>query len=321
MSQPAVEITSISKRYSGHVAVRDLSLTVPRGSVYGLLGPNGAGKTTTIRMLLNIIAPDEGTVRLFGEPHSKPGITDRVGYLPEERGLYRKMQVRRVLRFLAQLKGMSAADANRRIDHWLDRLTLRTTEKDWGEAKVDELSRGMQQKVQFIATLLHEPDLVILDEPFSGLDPINAQALKDIVVELRQRGKTVIFSTHLMDNAERLCDSVCIIARGEKVLDGAVAEVKAQQGDRHVAVVLSNGTPAGVPDILRDRSLVARYDDSNRMLEIELAPRASPQDLLKRLVSAGASIERFELVRPSLHRIFLDRVGATGVEEGMSGHG
>ena len=321
MSNSAVEIQHAWKRYTGHVAVRDLSLTVPRGSVYGLLGPNGAGKTTTIRMLLNIIAPDEGTIRIFGESHSKPGITDRIGYLPEERGLYRKMQVRRVLRFLAQLKGMSGADADRRIDEWLERLGLRTSEKDWGAAKVDELSRGMQQKVQFISTLIHDPDLVILDEPFSGLDPINAQALKDIVVELRQRGKSVIFSTHLMDNAERLCDSVCIIARGEKVLDGAVAEVKAQQGDRHVAVVLSNGTPAGVPGILRDRTLVARCDDSNRMLEIELAPRASAQDLLARLIGAGATIERFELVRPSLHRIFLDRVGATGVEEGMSGHG
>jgi ABC-2 type transport system ATP-binding protein len=321
MSNPAVEIEHTWKRYTGHVAVRDLSLTVPRGSVYGLLGPNGAGKTTTIRMLLNIIAPDEGSIRIFGEPHSRPGITDRVGYLPEERGLYRKMQVRRVLRFLAQLKGMSKSAADRRIDEWLERLALKTTEKDWGAAKIDELSRGMQQKVQFIATLLHDPDLVILDEPFSGLDPINAQALKDIVIELRQRGKSVIFSTHLMDNAERLCDSVCIIARGEKVLDGAVAEVKARQGDRHVAVVLSNGTPLGVPEILRDRTLIARCDDSNRMLEIELAPRASPQDLLTRLIGAGATIERFELVRPSLHRIFLDRVGATGVEEGMSGHG
>jgi ABC-2 type transport system ATP-binding protein len=272
-------------------------------------------------MLLNIIAPDEGSIHIFGEPHSKPGITDRIGYLPEERGLYRKMQVRRVLRFLAQLKGTSKADADRRIDEWLERLGLTTTEKDWGAAKVDELSRGMQQKVQFIATLIHDPDLVILDEPFSGLDPINAQALKDIVVELRQKGKSVIFSTHLMDNAERLCDSVCIIARGEKVLDGAVAEVKARQGDRHVAVVLSNGTPRGVPEILRDRTLVARCDDSNRMLEIELAPRASAQELLSRLIGAGASIERFELVRPSLHRIFLDRVGATGVEDGMSGHG
>ena len=321
MPSPAVEIQHIWKRYTGHVAVRDLSLTVPRGSVYGLLGPNGAGKTTTIRMLLNIIAPDEGTIRIFGEPHSKAGITDRVGYLPEERGLYRKMQVRRVLRFLAQLKGMSRTDADRRIDEWLVRLGLKTADKDWGNAKVDELSRGMQQKVQFISTLIHDPDLVILDEPFSGLDPINAQSLKDIVVELRQRGKSVIFSTHLMDNAERLCDSVCIIARGEKVLDGAVAEVKAGQGDRHVAVVLSNGTPSGVADILRDRALVARCDDSNRMLEIELAPQASAQDLLARLVGTGASIERFELVRPSLHRIFLDRVGATGVEDGMSGHG
>jgi ABC-2 type transport system ATP-binding protein len=321
MSGPAVEITNVWKRFAGHVAVRDLSLSVPRGSVYGLLGPNGAGKTTTIRMMLNIIAPDEGTVRIFGEPPSKRGITDRVGYLPEERGLYRKMQVRRVLRFLAQLKGMSAADADRRIDYWLERLALRGDGKDWGNAKVDELSRGMQQKAQFIATLLHDPDLVVLDEPFSGLDPINAQALKDIVVELRQRGKSVIFSTHLMDNAERLCDAVCIIARGAKVLDGAVADVKTQHGGRHVAVVLSNGTPAGVASILHDRDLVAQCDDSNRMLEIELAPRASAQDLLHRLIGAGASIERFELVRPSLHRIFIDRVGAAGIEEGMSGHG
>ena len=321
MVEPAVEITTVSKRYAGHVAVRDLSLSVPRGSVYGLLGPNGAGKTTTIRMLLNIIAPDEGTIRIFGEPHSRSGVTDRVGYLPEERGLYRKMQVRRVLRFLAQLKGMSAADADRRIDAWLDRLALRTPGKDWGEAKVDELSRGMQQKVQFISTLLHDPDLVILDEPFSGLDPINAQALKDIVVELRQRGKTVIFSTHLMDNAERLCDSVCIIARGEKVLDGAIADVRVQHGGRHVAVVLSNGTPPAAARLFRDSTLVAHCDDSNRTFDIELAANASPQDLLARLVATGALIERFELVRPSLHRIFIERVGATGIEEGMSGHG
>ncbi len=331
MAEPAVVFTNVSKRYAGHVAVRDLSLAVPRGSVYGLLGPNGAGKTTTIRMLLNIIAPDQGSIRIFGESHARPGVTDRVGYLPEERGLYRKMQVRRVLRFLAQLKGMSAAEADRRIDSWLDRLALRTSEKDWGEAKVDELSRGMQQKVQFISTLLHDPDLVILDEPFSGLDPINAQALKDIVVELRQRGKTVIFSTHLMDNAERLCDSVCIIARGEKVLDGAIADVRAQHGGRHVAVVLANGTPPAAARLFRDPTLVAHCDDSNRTFDIELAAHASPQDLLARLVATGASIERFELVRPSLHRIFLDHVGARvrapgesadagGVEDGMSGH-
>ncbi len=165
----AIDIRGVVKRYDEHVAVRDLSLQVPRGSVYGLLGPNGAGKTTTIRMILDIIAPDGGTIALFGKPNTTKGALDRVGYLPEERGLYKKMQVRRVLLFLAELKGIPTAEASRRIDTWLDRLSLRTAEKDWGEAKVDELSRGMQQKVQFIATLLHDPDLVVLDEPFSGL--------------------------------------------------------------------------------------------------------------------------------------------------------
>jgi ABC-2 type transport system ATP-binding protein len=321
MTTPAISIQQASKRFADHVAVRDLSLQVPQGAVYGLLGPNGAGKTTTIRMILNVIAPDTGTIRIFGTPASDAAILDRVGYLPEERGLYRKMQVRRVLRFLAALKGIGTRDADRRIDEWLDRLSLRTSEKDWGNAKVDELSRGMQQKVQFIGTLLHEPDLIILDEPFSGLDPINAQALKDTVVELKRRGKTVIFSTHLMDNAERLCDSVCIIARGEKVLDGGVTEVKAAAGDRNVALALSgDGSPA-VAQVLADRTLVARADDHNRYYELELADGADPQHLLQRLVAAGALIERFERVHPSLHQIFLHKVGATGVEEGMSGHG
>ena len=226
MSQLALEIRGVQKRYAEHVAVRDLSLAVPAGTVYGLLGPNGAGKTTTIRMILNVIAPDTGTITLLGKPNTDPSVLDRLGYLPEERGLYKKMRVRDVLRFLAELKGVARKDADRRIDEWLERMTLRTADKDWGKSKVDELSRGMQQKVQFIGTLLHDPELVILDEPFSGLDPINAQALKDTVVELRRRGKTVIFSTHLMDNAERLCDAVCIIARGQKVLDGSVAAVK-----------------------------------------------------------------------------------------------
>src|SRR5215212_8095468 len=241
MADLAIEVRGVSKRYASHVAVRDLSLRVPRGSVYGLLGPNGAGKTTTIRMILNIIAPDEGTIRILGVPFNDPKITDRVGYLPEERGLYRKMQVRRILRFLAELKGVPGSVADKRITEWLERLDLKTAEKDWGLSKIDELSRGMQQKVQFIGTLLHDPELVILDEPFSGLDPINAQALKDTIVDLRRRGRTVIFSTHLMDNAERLCDAVCIIARGEKVLDGGVADVKTAHGGRHVALALDGG--------------------------------------------------------------------------------
>jgi ABC-2 type transport system ATP-binding protein len=179
----------------------------------------------------------------------------------------------------------------------------------------------MQQKVQFIGTLVHEPELVILDEPFSGLDPINAQALKDTVVELKRDGKTVIFSTHLMDNAERLCDSVCIIARGEKVLDGEVDAVKESQGSRNVALALDGGTPDAVRTVLQDRRLVARADDQNRFFEIELASGADPQELLERLVAAGARVRRFELVTPSLHQIFLERVGASGVEEGISGHG
>ncbi|MFN2400268.1 MAG: ABC transporter ATP-binding protein [Gemmatimonadaceae bacterium] len=318
---PVVEIRHVVKRYREHAAVRDFSLIVPRGTVYGLLGPNGAGKTTTIRMLLNIMAPDTGTISIFGVPNITRGLTDRIGYLPEERGLYKKMQVRRMLRFLAALKGVKAAVADRRITYWMERLHLRSAEKDWGNAKVDELSRGMQQQIQFIGTLLHDPELVILDEPFSGLDPVNSQALKNIVVELRRAGKTVIFSTHLMDSAERLCDSVCIIARGEKVLDGRVADVKAEHGGRHVALSLSGALSDGFAAILRDPSLVSRLDDSNRTFEIELATGANAQELLARLVRAGASIQRFELAQPSLHRIFLDKVGATGVEEGMTGHG
>ncbi len=320
MTELALDIRGVTKRYDQHTAVNALSLAVPKGAVYGLLGPNGAGKTTTIRMILNIIAPDEGTISIFGQPSNSNGIMDRVGYLPEERGLYKKMQVRRVLRFLAELKGVSAKVADQRIDQWMERLSLKTPEKDWGLAKLEELSRGMQQKVQFIGTLLHDPELVILDEPFSGLDPINAQALKDTVVDLKKSGHTVIFSTHLMDNAERLCDSVCIIARGEKVLDGTVAAVKAEHGGNNVALSVAGGSEL-ISKIFADHQLVERVDDSNRFFEIALQKDADPQSLLRRLVEAGAVVQRFELVQPSLHQIFLEKVGATGVEVGMSGHG
>jgi ABC-2 type transport system ATP-binding protein len=321
MSDLAIEIRNIVKRYAEHVAVRDLSLAVPRGAVYGLLGPNGAGKTTTIRMILNIIIPDSGSISLFGQSHLTEGVTDRIGYLPEERGLYKKMQVRRVLKFLAELKGVDGKEAEKRIDHWMERFELKTAEKDWGLSKIDELSRGMQQKVQFIGTLIHDPDLIILDEPFSGLDPINSQALKDTIVDLKARGKTVIFSTHLMDNAERICDSVCIIAHGDKVLDGAVVDVKAAYGTRVVALAVAGEARPAIAHVLADRTLVSRADDSNRFYEVELAPGADPQSLLRRVMETGAPIQRFELVQPSLHQIFLDKVGATGVEEGMSGQG
>jgi ABC-2 type transport system ATP-binding protein len=321
MSEPAVQIRNVVKRFAAHTAVRDLSLVVPRGTVYGLLGPNGAGKTTTIRMILNVIAPDSGTIMILGQDSTGESILDRVGYLPEERGLYRKMKVRSILRFLAELKGISRKKADPLIDEWLERLSLKSADKDWGTAKVDELSRGMQQKVQFIAALLHDPELVILDEPFSGLDPVNSQALKDTIVELRRRGKTVIFSTHLMDNAERMCDAVCIISNGDKVLDGSLADVKAENAGRTVAVAL-DGAPSGEIDrIFADRSLVERVDDSNRFFEIELKPGADAQQLLRAIVGSGARVKRFELVQPSLHQIFLEKVGAKGVEPGMSGHG
>ena len=319
MASAAIEIRGASKRYAEHVAVRDLSLTVPVGTVYGLLGPNGAGKTTTIRMILNVIAPDTGTIAVLGQPNTS-AVLDRVGYLPEERGLYKKMKVKDVLIFLAELKGVPRREGLRRADEWLERLALKTPEKDWGLSKVDELSRGMQQKAMFASTLMHDPDLVILDEPFSGLDPINAQVMKDTVVELKRRGKTVIFSTHLMDNAERLCDSVCIIAHGEKVLDGTVAGVKAEHAGRFVAVSVDDATPA-VKAVFGDRSLVRNVDDQNTFFELEMSPGADAQQLLRRLVEAGARVHRFELVQPSLHRIFLEKVGATGVEPGMSGHG
>src|SRR5688500_15794635 len=321
MTDYTIEIDDVVKRFAEHVAVQDLSLRVPRGAVYGLLGPNGAGKTTTIRMILNIIAPDSGSIRILGRPSNDRGLTDHVGYLPEERGLYRKMQVKRILRFLAELKGMKRDVADRKIDEWLERLDLKTAEKDWGLSKIDELSRGMQQKVQFIGTLIHDPDLVILDEPFSGLDPINAQALKDTMVELKQRGKTIIFSTHLMDNAERMCDSVCIIARGKKVLDGPIADIKTGHGARNIALRLNGDPTAAIGAILNAKSLVQRVDDSNRYFEIELSKTGDAQSLLQRLVSAGAEINRFEIVHPSLHQIFLERVGASGVEAGMTGHG
>jgi ABC-2 type transport system ATP-binding protein len=316
----AIDIQNIAKSYDGHVAVRDLSLQVPEGSVYGLLGPNGAGKTTTIRMILDIIRPDRGTIALFGRASTEPGVRDAVGYLPEERGLYKKMQVRRMLMFLAELKGVKAGDASRRIDEWLARFSLTGGDRDWGAAKVDELSRGMQQKVQFIATLLHDPSLVILDEPFSGLDPINAQALKDAVVELRARGKTVIFSTHVMENAERMCDSVCIIARGEKILDGPVATVKREHGSHNVAVSLVDARPEYTA-VFSDARLVSKVDNQNRFFECEMVPGSDSQELLRRLVQSGATIERFELIQPSLHQIFIQRVGADNVEKGMSGHG
>lgn len=310
------------KAYANHVAVRDVSLTVPSGTVFGLLGPNGAGKTTTIRMILNLMVPDSGHIEVLGRPAGDPAVSDRLGYLPEERGLYRKMQVRRVLRFLGRLKGLDTKDADRRIDRWLERLGLRTGGQDWSTAKVEDLSRGMQQKVQFAGTMLHDPELVVLDEPFSGLDPVNAQALKDTVLDLRREGRTVIFSTHVMDAAERMCDAVAIIARGEVVADGSLASLKAAYaGANRVSIAFGADGRDRAQPVLADRTLVAKVDDHGQQVEVDLADGATSQRLLQALVQRDVELSRFDRLEASLHRIFLERVGATGVEAGLSGHG
>lgn len=321
-SAVAIRVDQVRKAYANHVAVRDVSLQVPTGTVYGVLGPNGAGKTTTIRMILNLMVPDAGRIEVLGRPAGDPSVSDRVGYLPEERGLYRKMEVRRVLRFLGRLKGLPTKEANRRIDRWLERVGLRTATQDWGAAKVEDLSRGMQQKVQFVGTMLHEPDLVILDEPFSGLDPVNAQVLKDTVLELRREGRTVVFSTHLMDNAERMCDAVAIISRGEVVADGALhALKKAYGGPGRVVIEFAGHGRDRARAVLDDPALVRAIDDHGQRVELDLATEASAQQLLAALVAQEVEIVKFDRTDASLHRIFLERVGATGVEAGLSGNG
>jgi len=294
----------VTKRFAGHVAVHDLSLAVPSGVIYGLLGPNGAGKTTTIRMILDILLPDEGTVQLFGGPGTAREHAARIGYLPEERGLYRKMRVLDVLVFLGEMRGLERTAARRNALEWLDRLGLGA----WRLRRIDELSKGMQQKVQFISTVLHRPALVVLDEPFGGLDPVNAQALKDAVLELRQAGTTILFSTHIMEQAERLCDRLCIIARGRKLVDGSLADIKRTSTSQHV-IIGFQGEAGGASALFADRRLVKKLDDYGQYAELELAAGSDAQDLLRQLVASGARLSRFELVEPSLHKVFIDLVG------------
>ncbi len=304
MTTSVITVDRVTKRYAGHTAVRSLSLEVPRGGIFGLLGPNGAGKTTSIRMLLNIIAPDEGTVTLFGGSGDGRELSSRIGYLPEERGLYPKMRVLDQLAFLGEAKGLTRWDARKRATQWLARLGLET----WAMKKVSDLSKGMQQKVQFAGALQHDPELVILDEPFSGLDPVNSQVMRDVVVDVARSGRTVLFSTHIMEQAEKMCDRIAIIAQGEKVLDGPLAQIKREFGHNFVALTFTRNGAAAKP-ILADRTLVARVDDSGASAEVELAPQADPERLLRALVTADVGLSRFEVVEPSLQSIFIAKVG------------
>jgi ABC-2 type transport system ATP-binding protein len=303
MSSSVVKVDGVTKRFAGHTAVEDLTLEVPGGGIFGLLGPNGAGKSTTIRMIMNIITPDEGRISVLGSASSR-ALSGRIGYLPEERGLYKKMKVLDQLTFFGEAKGIPRKTARVKAGDWLGRLGI----SDWAVKKVEDLSKGMQQKVQFIGALLHEPDVVILDEPFSGLDPVNSQVMKDVVVDLARQGKTVLFSTHIMEQAEKMCDRIVIISRGRKVVDGSLAEVKRDFGGRHVALTFTRNAERAAR-VLADRSLVAKVDDYGATAEIELAASGDPDRLLRALMQEEVGLARFEVVEASLQSIFIAKVG------------
>ncbi len=295
---PTVSIDHISKSFGEFTAVSELSLAVYPGRIYGLLGPNGAGKTTTIRMIVNITAPDSGRIEVFGRQIT-PELQDRIGYLPEERGLYKKMKVGDQIKFFAALKSVSSSEAEARTNRWLTRLKL----MDWKNRKASELSKGMQQKVQFVNAIIHEPDLVILDEPFSGLDPVNVEVLKEIILELKATGKTIIFSTHQMEVAEQICDDICLINRSRKVLDGSIRNVKKGFHRNAVALRLQGGE-----SVLNSSALLANLQRHSDSVEVLLKEGVSAQLLLKELIEADATIERFEIIEPSLHDIFIEKV-------------
>ena len=305
---PMIELNGVRKSFGDKTAVAGLDLRIPRGATYGLLGPNGAGKTTTIRMLLQILEPDAGEIRIDGEPVTRD-ILDRVGYLPEERGVYKRMQVGRLLSFFAEVKGVRPADSKPRIREWLEKLDL----IDRIDARVQELSKGMQQKLQFIGSILHDPDIIILDEPFSGLDVINQQVLKDIVLDLKRREKTIVFCTHMIDQAERICDHVCILARGEKVVDGSLADVKRGHGGTHVRVGFEQWSAASVESVRRASGVESLHEHGNE-LEVTLRPGTTPHELLEQLMKQNVRLTTYSRIEPSLERIFIQKVGATPEE-------
>ncbi|MBZ5640024.1 MAG: ATP-binding cassette domain-containing protein [Acidobacteriia bacterium] len=296
--EPAIVLHGVTKTFGDFRAVDGIDLEVPQGEVFGLLGPNGAGKTTSIRMIMDIIRPDAGEVRILGQSLAD-GTKDRIGYLPEERGLYRKMKLGDMLEFQGAIKGMAPAAARKAGLAWLDRLEL----GGWKDKKVEELSKGMQQKAQFVAAVMAKPDLLILDEPFSGMDPVNQDLFKDVIVELNRAGTTILFSTHQMDTAERLCKRIALINRGKVALTGVLSEVKAGFGKNSVLMDFE-----GDGSFLGSVAGVASVDDYGQYQEIRLAAGADPQDLLKASVGR-LRIRRFEIVSPTLHNIFIELVG------------
>jgi ABC-2 type transport system ATP-binding protein len=295
-----IELNKVRKSYDQFVAVNDLTFSIEQGQVFGLLGPNGAGKTSTIRMMIGITAPDSGHINLLGQPFARKSL-QKVGYLPEERGLYKKMKISDQLVFLGELHGMSAAHARQQALAWCQRLEIDA----WLEKKVEELSKGMQQKIQFIAALLHDPEFIIMDEPFFGLDPVNATLLKDVMLDLKKKGKTILFSTHRMDQVEKLCDAICLINKGTAVLQGDLKTIKSRYGKCNVQIEYE-----GNGDFLEKNPLVSAYNNYGNYVEVRLAPGADAQQLLH-LVAGRSRVNKFELMEPSLEEIFINTVGKT----------
>jgi ABC-2 type transport system ATP-binding protein len=292
-----VELSSVTKAYESKIAVDKLSFSIDSGQMFGLLGPNGAGKTSSIRMMMGITIPDSGAINLFGKPFERQSL-DRVGYLPEERGLYRKMKVLDQLVFFGQLHGLSAEESRRRAIDWSKRMEI----SDSLAKKTEELSKGMQQKIQFIATLMHDPGLIVMDEPFSGLDPVNAVLMEKTLLELKDQGKAILFSTHRMDQVEKLCDSICLINNGKAVLAGKVREIKATY-ERNRVIVEFEGSASFLSS-----DEIAEAKNYSGHAEIKLKPQGDAQKLLHE-AAAVAKIFRFELVEPSLEEIFIETVG------------
>ncbi len=292
-----LEVVEITKRFGDTLAVDAVSFRSAPGEIFGLLGPNGAGKSTTIRMVMNIIGPDSGRITFRGTPLTEAD-KNRIGYLPEERGLYGKVLVGDMLRYLASLKNVTRSDAEPRIDEWLDRFGL----AEWKDRKVQELSKGMAQKVQLIAAVVHDPEFVFLDEPFSGLDPVSTDVLREAVLDLNRAGKTLLFSTHNMEQAERICHRVLILDRGRTVLEGPLSEIKERYGHRTVVIELD-----GDIDYLKSHPAVRSLSHYPRWAEIELADGHSSDEIFQALANR-VSVRRFEVVRPSLHKIFVDQV-------------
>ena len=303
MPDSALRLIGVTKAFAGHTAVHPLDLEVARGSIFGLLGPNGAGKTTTLRMVMNVLGPDGGTVEVLGRPSDLPA-RNRIGYMPEERGLYPRMVVEEQLVYFAQLKGVSRGDALARLGPWLERLELAS----WRKRKLNELSKGMQQKAQFIATILHDPEILILDEPMSGLDPVGRDVMLDVLLDLSRLGKTLVLSSHQMETVERLCDSIALIDRGRKILDGPVSEVKRRHGPNAVALAFE-----GDGSFLAALPGVKSVSDSGRYVEIRLNEGADPQVVLRE-AAARLRLTRFEVIEPSLHDIFVEQVTNHGRE-------